>query len=364
MSKPTIITLVPIPTEIPSYKYIIENYNLINLTLTNSNEIAKTLSKSPFNEAIAIYGSYPGFFPIGGLSIELLEKLPKSLKVIGLCSAGFDGYPLNQMKSKNIRLTHVPTGLAQGDVADCVIWHLLSGIRKFNSWQNKIEKLKGTTYEVRRELSGQNNQGFIFGHIVNKKPVRRISGLNAVILGYGGIGKETAKRLISMGVNVTGVVRNPQKYATGINKSGVAIDQLGVQLLSTSELEKSCTGKDILILCLPGTENTKNIVDKNLINSLNDNCIIINVGRGSLINVEDLKVAFESGKVDHVGLDVFATEPTIDEYWIDEGSWGTTSLTPHIGVATGESYFQACETCMQNILNGIENDSWSNVVNW
>lgn len=371
MTKPIIITFVPIPEDIPSYSYLSKNYTLLPLPLTTEDETFEKFQTSPYNEAVAIFGSYPGFSKFGGVHDKsLIDKLPPNLKVIALCSAGYGGYDLPYLKSRGIKLCHVPTGAAQKDAADCVMWHVISGIRKFNVWNNlvkdEIESTGSSSVSITSKTD-PNNDGvlntFSFGHILNNHVTRRPSGMKAIILGYGGIGKETAKRLSVMGMDVSGVVRSIDKYKTGEDQNGNPIDVLNTKLWSIDNLKEACKGKDVVVLALPGHPNTNNIFNKDIIDVLNDGAIVVNVGRGSLINDADLKNACKSGKISHVGLDVYSSEPKIDPFWVENDSDISASLTPHIAVCTLESYMEACETCVSNIISGVETGSWKHVVN-
>lgn len=371
MTKPVIITFVPIPEGIPSYAHIFKNYTLLPLTVTTEQATFEKLQSSPYNEAVAIFGSYPGFMSFGGLhKKELIDKLPPNLKVIALCSAGYGGYDLPYLRSKGIHLCHVPTGSAQRDAADCAMWHVLSGVRKFKLWNDLITddiKSTGSSSIAIRTKCDNSNKGdidsFSFGHQLYNYTTRRPSAMKAIILGYGGIGKETAKRLNVIGMNVSGVVRSIDNYKTGEDEHGNPIDVLNTRLWSIFDLKEACKGKDVVILALPGHANTNGIFNKEIIDVLNDGAIIVNVGRGTLINDVDLKNACKSGKISHVGFDVFSSEPKIDPFWVENDSDFSSSLTPHIAVCTLESYIEACETCVSNLISGVESDKWNHVVN-
>lgn len=370
MTKPVIITFVQVPETIPSYSYLSERFTLVPLAISTEEEMFQKMETSPYNQAVAIYGSYPGFFMFGGLhKRELIDRLPPSLKVIGLCSAGYGGYDLSYLRERGVRLCHVPTGSAQSDAADCVMWHVLSGIRKFGVWNNlivkEVQETGVSSVKIRSKVDPENNGGskFSFGHVLGSHVAKRPSTMDAVILGYGGIGKESAKRLSAIGMRVSGVVRSIDNYKSGEDHEGNAIDVLGTRLWTIDNVKDACRGKDVVVLCLPGNENTNGIFNKEIINVLNNGAIVVNVGRGSLINDADLKEACLAGQISHVGLDVYSTEPKIDPFWADHDGDFSTSLTPHIAVCTQESYLEACETCVSNIVAGIETDVWKHVVN-
>lgn len=371
MTKPVIIELFKIPDIIPSYKHIAENYTLVPLRVTTEEEFFSKIQESPYNEAVAIYGSYAGFQKFKGIhDRELIDKLPPNLKVIALASAGYGGYDMEYLRSKGINLCHVPTGNAQKDAADCVLWHVISGARKLTAWneevKDRIRNEGSCSVLIRSDFDPYYHpihNEFSFGHMFKQHVTKRPSNMNAVILGYGGIGKEVAKRLDVIGMSVSGVVRNINNYKAAEDSEGNPIDSLGTRLWPIENLKEACKNKDVVVLSLPGHESTNGIFNKEVIDCLNDNAIVVNVGRGTLINDNDLKDACKSGKIAHVGLDVYAQEPKIDPFWVEYDGDFSTSLTPHVAVCTEESYKEAVETCMSNVINGVEHDQWKHVVN-
>lgn len=114
----------------------------------------------------------------------------------------------------------------------------------------------------------------------------RVSGTNAVILGYGKIGKATGEKLEALGVNVTGVTRK-----------------------NIADLPKYLKSADWLVVALPSDTGTDNIIDAKMIAKLPRNAVIINVGRGNSIDEEALAEALLKKKIAAAFLDVFKEEP-------------------------------------------------------
>jgi phosphoglycerate dehydrogenase-like enzyme len=114
----------------------------------------------------------------------------------------------------------------------------------------------------------------------------RVAGTNAVILGYGKIGKATGEKLGALGVNVTGVTRK-----------------------NIADLPKYLKSADWLVVALPSDTGTDNIIDAKMIAKLPRNAVIINVGRGNSIDEEALAEALLKKKIAAAFLDVFKEEP-------------------------------------------------------
>lgn len=145
-----------------------------------------------------------------------------------------------------------------------------------------------------------------------------ISGKTLGIIGYGNIGKETAKRAIALGMKV--IAYDP--YVTSLN---------GVKMVTWDEL---LSRSDYISLHAPKTEETTNMIGAEQFAKMKNGVRIINCGRGGIINEDALYEALISGKVAGAALDVYAEEPPTD--------WKLLKLdnvigSPHIGAATKEA---------------------------
>ena len=147
--------------------------------------------------------------------------------------------------------------------------------------------------------------------------ISSIRGSRITILGTGDIGRETAKRLRAFyPKDITGL------NTTGHDESGAFDRVIGSDMLS-EVLPKT----DILIMALPGTKNTDHIMDERNLRLLKDGALIVNVGRGSLIDEEALLKELKSGRL-RAALDVFEKEPIP----VDSDLWDCPNLliTPHV----------------------------------
>ncbi len=121
------------------------------------------------------------------------------------------------------------------------------------------------------------------------------------IMGVGNLGTAAAKCLKTLGFNVKGLAQGKKEIP-------------GIKVYAAENLVEFLNGVDILISLLPGTKETENIIRRETIELLPKGAWIINAGRGSQINDEDLIMALDS---DHLGgavLDVFRTEPLPKEH--------------------------------------------------
>lgn len=155
-------------------------------------------------------------------------------------------------------------------------------------------------------------------------------------LGLGELGLACAKAASGVGFDVLGWSRN-LKSVEGIQTFAGA-DGL-------NEMLKQC---QVLVLLLPETSETKNILNAETLNLLPDGAFIINPGRGPLIDDDALLAALDSGKVAHATLDVFRVEPLPAEhpFWAHPN----VTVTPHIASATWPE--TASHTIAENIRRG------------
>ncbi len=176
----------------------------------------------------------------------------------------------------------------------------------------KPEKRKWTTYYKERLLANQVNIG---------------------ILGLGTLGSATAKKFKKLDFNVTGW-SSTEKKISGVNS---LVGQVGLRkILSTS---------DYLILLLPLTEQTKTIINSASLKIVRNGAVLINAGRGGLIEDNDLLKALDSGRISGCTLDVFNEEPLPNDhpFWFHD----KVTVTPHISAPT------RLESSIKSILANI-----------
>jgi len=140
------------------------------------------------------------------------------------------------------------------------------------------------------------------------------------ILGLGELGQVCAKALAQLNFRVSGWSRSPK-------------DISGIRCLSGSDgLTELLKTSEIIVLLLPLTEATENIINKEALSLLPKGAIILNPGRAALIDDGALLTALETSQVAYATLDVFRTEPLPmdDPYW----AHGNVTVTPHIASET------------------------------
>ena len=143
------------------------------------------------------------------------------------------------------------------------------------------------------------------------------------ILGLGALGAECANTLAKLGFQVRG---------WSLTKK--SIDNVACHH-GFEGLEKSLFGSEIVVLLLPSTADTENIINQKTISFLSKNAVIINPGRGTLIDEKALLKSLDDGKIAHATLDVFRQEPLPADhlFWRHP----KITVTPHIASETKPS---------------------------
>ena len=166
------------------------------------------------------------------------------------------------------------------------------------------------------------------------------------MLGCGRIGVHTAKIAQGLGMHVI-AYSHPNEAAK----------KLGVEYV---DLDTLFARSDVLVLQMPLTDLTRNIINKENIAKMKDGVIIINTSRGQMVAEQDLADALNSGKVGAAGVDVVSHEPMERDNPLLTAK--NCVITPHISWETAEAKDLLLNTAVQNFLSYVEGKPM-NVVN-
>lgn len=166
------------------------------------------------------------------------------------------------------------------------------------------------------------------------------------VLGLGELGLACADALSALGFPVTGWSRS-QKQVDGITC-----------LSGEDGLRKALQGAEIVVLLLPRTPATENTLNADTLALLPEGAVIINPGRGELIDDDALLSALDSGQVGHATLDVFRIEPLPEShpYWVHPN----VTVTPHIASETRPA--SASRTIAENVQRGEAGEPFLHLV--
>jgi phosphoglycerate dehydrogenase-like enzyme len=149
---------------------------------------------------------------------------------------------------------------------------------------------------------------------------RSLFGKTACVVGLGGIGDLLIERLRGFGMILSGVDNHPEHAPKGVK--GYAHD----------ELKLAAADADYLVLAIPGTKDNENLINATVLAAMKKNAVLVNVGRGTLVDESALLAAVKSGHLYGAGLDVVKNDP------VSEGNplhmEPRIFVTPHIAGMT------------------------------
>ena len=251
---------------------------------------------------------------IGG---ETMAKLP-DLKYIGVLATGYNVVDIPAAKERGIVVTNIPA-YSTNSVAQMVFAHLLNIAQHVGDHSNAVTGGRWQT-----------NADFCFWD----SPLHELDGMSIGIVGFGNTGSATARIADSFGMKVYTVSSKPQeKLPTYVTKVA-DIDQLFM----------TC---DVVSLHCPLTDDTKHLVNARRLALMKQSAIIINTGRGPLVNDQDLADALNSGRIYAAGVDVLTCEPPRDGNPLIGAR--NCYITPHIAWAT----FAARKRLQQIALDNV-----------
>ena len=254
------------------------------------------------------------------LSNEIISSA-KKLKVISRHGVGYDNIDLKSTKEIGATLT-ITTKANAVAVAEHVMFMLLN-----------ISKRKDM-YDQSVKLGKFNDR--------NKLPKTiELWGKNILIAGFGRIGQALIKRCLGFEMNVF-------VYDPYINDE--KIKSLGGK--KVNDLKEAVKEMDAISLHMPLNDETKNIVNYDLLRSMKTNCIVVNAARGGIINEVDLDKALRENLIFGAGLDVFETEPPKSDNPLLKND--KVFLSPHTAAFTEECMIRMGKETIQNIIDFFE----------
>lgn len=251
------------------------------------------------------------------ISSEMMEASP-SLKLICIAATGMNNVDLDAAKAKDIEVKNVA-----GYSTQSVVQHT------FSMALYLIERM---AYYDKVVKSGEWTKSALFTDISH--PFLEIAGKRWGIIGLGSIGKEVATVATAFGAKVcyhsTSGENYGQKYLH----------------LSLEEIMKEC---DIISIHCPLNDKTHNLINASNLGLLKDGVILLNLGRGSIINEADLAVELDKREM-YAGLDVLTPEPIAhDNPLMLIKNQEQLLITPHIAWASVEARHKLLEGIVDNI---------------
>lgn len=266
--------------------------------------------------------------PYPYITEQVIKSLP-NLKLIQSTGAGFDKIDIEAAARVGIPVCNAP-GLNSISVAELVLAAIINLQRGLAYADRQIRQ--GKYQPVREELLA--------------KGMREIAGSKWGIVGLGQIGSKVAQLGKMLGAEVSYFNRKPKAEV----EKELAISYLG--------LEELLVGSDIVIVSLAMTGGTERLIGAREIKLMKPTSILINVGRGGIIDETALAEALTAGRVGGAALDTFATEPLPEDHpllTLPEEVKDRIFLTPHLGGITTQALNRMLNYALANctrVLNG------------
>lgn len=251
-------------------------------------------------EADALIASH---HPINRKVVTALNKL----KIIALIGVGFDTVDVESANARGIVVTHVPDLISEV-VADHAVALILSLIRRIPQADRMV---KNGIWET--DFSKW------------AKPVPRLRGLTAGIIGFGRTGREVASRLVSFGFSIIAydpcVKESPQVNAT-----------------MCGNMEDLLTRADVISIHVPLSNETRDLIKEEHFRLMKETAFIVNTSRGAVINEDALIKALGQGWIAGAALDVMKDEPPKSDNPLLKLC--NVIITPHIAYYSDESVIE------------------------
>jgi phosphoglycerate dehydrogenase-like enzyme len=213
------------------------------------------------------------------------------VKWLHTVSTGLDMGPYRELLNHNIRITNNHSQAIA--IAEFVMGQVLSWFQNLPDYAQS-QKLRNWKY----------------------RPFREIHQSRWLIIGFGHIGQQIARRAKAFGVHITAVRRSRDDAG------------LADTVCTLETMESELQAADVVVLACTSNDGTRDLVDKTFLSNMKAESVLINIARGDLVVEEDLRNALDAeGSLAHVILDVFRQEPLTEDAWF----WNhpAVTMTPH-----------------------------------
>jgi phosphoglycerate dehydrogenase-like enzyme len=178
--------------------------------------------------------------------------------------------------------------------------------------------------------------------------MRQVSEMTVLVVGLGGIGQEVVNKLAGLGATVIGTSRH-----------GAPVDHVD-RLIPVDDIVSTVPEVDAIVLTLPGTAATEKLIGADVFAAVKPGTILVNVGRGTVVDEDALLPALRDGRIGFAALDVFATEPLPESspLWAEPN----VLVSPHTAALNTAEDRLIAELFAANATRLLDGDELVNVV--
>lgn len=262
------------------------------------------------------------------LTADILKALP-DLKYVGILATGYNVVDVKAAKELGIVVTNIPA-YSTDSVAQMVFAQILTITQRVEYYT-----------EENRKGRWANSRDFCYWDT----PLMELAGKKIGIVGFGHTGQATARIALAFGMKVFAYTsKSAEQLPADITK------------LSLDELFRTC---DVVSLHCPLTDTTKNLVNAERLKQMKSSAILINTGRGPLVNEKDLADALNNGTIYAAGVDVLSCEPPKADNPLLAAK--NCYITPHIAWATKEARVRLMDIAVENLRSFLSGTVINNV---
>lgn len=262
------------------------------------------------------------------ISDKDMDALPE-LKYIGVLATGYNVVDVEAAKQKGIVVTNIPA-YSTRSVAQMVFAHILNITQRVEHYAC-----------LNRHGKWSDSADFSYWDT----ELIELDGKWMGIVGFGNIGQATARIALAFGMKVAVYTSKPQSDLPE-----------GIIKMDLDQLFSTC---DVVSLHCPLTPSTREIVNAKRLNLMKPNAILINTGRGPLVNEQDLADALNEGRIMAAGIDVLSIEPADPSNPLLSAR--NCFITPHIAWATKEARTRLMQIAVSNLKEFLNGNVVNNV---
>lgn len=247
---------------------------------------------------------------------DTIAKL-KNVKYIGVLATGYNVVDLKAASKRGIVVTNIPA-YSTDSVAQMTFAHILNVTNHVDHYAR-----------ASRDGEWSRCPDFCYWD----KPLVELAGKTIGIIGLGNIGMKVANIALNFGMYVIAYTsKEPKEIPNGINKASID------NILSDS---------DIISLHCPLTKQTRELINKDSIAKMKRSVIVVNTGRGPLVNEEDVANALHNGLIGAYCADVMCSEPPSADnpLFVEQNAY----ITPHVAWASKEARIRLMDIAEKNI---------------
>ena len=252
--------------------------------------------------------------PLGKAEFDALPKL----KFVGVLATGYNIIDLDAASDHNVVVTNIPA-YSTDSVAQMVMAHLLNIVNQVQHYTDEVRSGKWSSCP-----------DFCF----YDTPVFELSGKTMGIVGLGHIGMAVARIAVSMGMNVLAYTsKDAAALPDGVKKA--------------LQLDDLFAASDVVTLHCPLTPDTRHMVNAHRLGLMKKNAILINTGRGPLVDEQALADALNAGEIYAASVDVMSQEPPRADNPLLSAC--NCHFTPHIAWASKEARVRLMDIAVDNV---------------